>query len=86
MTCVNCGAIVNDDSGEMSLKSQRVFRTLKISLLEERKEKCGRKRGQQEVRKGDRKKLGRKTFKRRKNVREHNKNVWMSPGKKLKWG
>jgi hypothetical protein len=38
--------------------------------------------GDQDVRKGDRKTLGRKTFKRRKNVREHTGNMWMSRGRK----
>jgi len=38
------------------------------------------------MRKGDRKKMGRKTFKRRKNVREHKGNMWMSRGGKWKWG
>jgi len=37
---------------------------------------------QQEMRKGDRKKLGRKPFKRMKNVREHKGNKWMSSGRK----
>jgi hypothetical protein len=49
-----------------------------VRRIKERKR--GRKMGQQEMKKGDRKKMGRKTFKRRKSVREHKGNMWMSRG------
>jgi hypothetical protein len=38
--------------------------------------------GQQEMRKVDRQKLGRKTFKMMKNVTEHKGNMWISRGRK----